>query len=90
MRYVGIDTYTFYDTSGRAVTVNEMREIPAYSIQLTINHTADEDFDEIASRSYVYGDGGEQDTYKLFEANIVQLLDARFDLSRIPKMVIPK
>lgn len=90
MRYLDVDTYQYTDTHGRVLTVKEMREIPAYSVSLTINRAADDDLDEIASRSYVFGEGGERDSYKLYEANLAALLDANFDLSLFPRMVIPQ
>ena len=89
MRYLSVPTYQFTDTTGRTVQVKEMRELEDLSIMLTMNRSAEEDFDEIASRSYVYGEGGERDSWKLHEANIVAILDARFDYSRIPSIKVP-
>jgi len=89
MRYIGITTYQFIDTNARTVTVKEMRELAPMSIAFTMNHSADEDFDEIASRNYLYGDGGERDVYKLHEANIVAILEANLDYSKLPKIQVP-
>jgi hypothetical protein len=89
MRYIGIDTYAFTDTTGRTLTVKEIREVPAYQVGFSMNKPGDVDLDELASRTYVYGDGGERDTYKLFEANMAAILDARFDMSRVLKLAIP-
>jgi hypothetical protein len=84
-----VGRYVFADTDGRAVEVMEMREIPVQRVGITLNRSSDDDIDEIASRQYVYGDGGEQDSYKIHEANIVAIIDSRFDYSRIRSVGIP-
>lgn len=89
MRYLSVGTYNFTDTHGKTVVMREMREIENLSIGMTLNHAADEDFDEIASRSLVYGEGGERDAYKLHEANLVAILDAGFDYSKLPSIKVP-
>jgi hypothetical protein len=89
LRYLQVPTYSFTDTYGRVLSVKEMREIPEYSVAFTMNKAADEDLDEIASRPYVYGSGGERDTYKLYEVSLAKLLDARFDMSRLSKVAVP-
>lgn len=90
MRFMGVEEYVFVTTDGRQVTVKEMREIPEYVTNYSQKHSADEDLDEMASRSSVYGYGGERDTYKLFEANMVALLDHGFDLSKLTTVAIPQ
>ena len=82
--------YQFTDTTGKTVMVKEMREIPAYQVGFTMNKAADDDLDELASRTYIYGTGGERDSYKLHEANIVAILEARFDLTRLKTVVVPR
>jgi hypothetical protein len=89
MRYVAVPTYNFTDTTGKTVVMKEMREIENLSIGMTLNHAADEDFDEIASRNSVYGEGGERDSYKLHEANIVAILDAAMDYSKLSSIKVP-
>lgn len=89
MRYMGIADYEFLDTMGRLVTVKEMRDIPKYTVGMSVNKEAEDDLDEIASRNYIFGEDGERDSYALHEANITQLLDARFDYARLKKIAIP-
>lgn len=90
MRYLNVATYSFVDSYGKSVLVHEMREIPKYPVKMTINVGSNDDLDEVASRGYVYGDGGERDSYKLYEANLTALLDANFDVSAIGgKLVVP-
>jgi hypothetical protein len=89
MRYLSVPTYQFTDTTGRTLTVREMREYPPLPIAFTMNHSSDEDFDEIASRPFVYGDGGEREAYKLHEANMVPIMDAGFDYSKLPIIKVP-
>jgi hypothetical protein len=90
MRYLQVPIVSFTDALGVQRQVRELRPLPAFTTSRVINRSADEDFDEIASRRYVYGDGGERDASKLHEANITAIMDAKFDYSLIKSMVIPK
>ena len=89
MRFMDVATYAFTDTTGRTLTVKEMREIPAYNVMMSMARSPNDDMDEIASRQYVYGPGAEMNAYKLHEANMAQLLDARFDMARVLSIKVP-
>lgn len=88
MRYSEVETVSFTDAGGRSVAVHEMREIPAYTVRMTLKLHG-EDFDEVASRSDVYGEGAEGDAYKLHEANLPAILDAFLDYSRLQSIGVP-
>jgi len=93
MRYLSVPTYTCPLADGRVVTVHDMRDLTLPQNQLTpqfsMQMQADDDLDEIASRQYVYGDGGERESYKLHEMNAAALLDANYDLSKVNPLVVP-
>lgn len=88
MRYLEVSTVNFTDAGGRSVAVHEMREIPSYTVRMTLKLHG-EDFDEVASRSDIYGEGSEGDAYKLHEANMASIMDAFLDYSRLASIGIP-
>jgi hypothetical protein len=90
MRYQGASTFVFTDVYGRTGTVYDMREIPEYQARLTIAVGRDVELDEVASRTYVFGEGGEASAYKLFEANMATILDVGFDMSLLGSLVVPR
>ena len=90
MRYLQIPIIAFTDVNGVQRSVRDIRPLPSYTIARTMNKNGEDDFDEIASRQYVYGDDGERNAYKIHEANIVAILDARFDYSLLKTIVVPQ
>jgi hypothetical protein len=88
VRYLDVPIVSFTGTDGRSVAVHEMREVPAYTVRMTLNLHG-EDFDEVASRRDVYGEGAEGDAYKLHEANLPAIFDAMLDYSRLPSIGVP-
>jgi hypothetical protein len=89
MRYLQVPIVPFTDATGKQYSIHDFREIPSYSIARTMNRSAEEAFDEIASRQYVYGDGGERNANQLYEANIVAIVEAGWDLSKISSIKVP-
>lgn len=89
MRYFNIDTISFNDALGRTVPVKDIRPIPEYQINFEIDTRENDLLDEIASRSTVYGEGAEDQSYKIFDANIVALVEAEFDMANIKRLKIP-
>jgi hypothetical protein len=89
MRYTNIETITFTDIDGKSTAVKDMRLIPPQTIVKTISVIGSIELDEIASRKDIYGDGGENLSYKIFEANLLEIAERRFDLSRIRSLKIP-
>ena len=89
MRYVTVPTISFTGANGVTLPVKDLREIPAYDTSRTINVTSEVSYDELASRRSVYGDGGEGLSYRLWEANIVALVDLGFDVAALPRVGIP-
>jgi hypothetical protein len=89
MRYTNVETITFTDIDGKSTAVKDMRLLPAQTIVKTISVIGSIELDEIASRKDIYGDGGENLSYKIFEANLLEIVERRFDLSRIRSLKIP-
>ena len=88
-RYINVDTYTFVDQSGNSYTLKERREIPDQTIAYTINIHEGDQIDEIATRRDVYGVGSEGDSHKIFDANLVDIVESKFDLSKLRTLKIP-
>jgi hypothetical protein len=83
------DTVVFDDIDGSSISVKDMRLIPEYSSSLSIATQHHDTLDEIATRNYIYGEGMESLSYALFEANVVALADAMYDLTKIRSVRIP-
>ena len=80
---------TFTDQNGNTVAIKNIKIIPSYSTQVSIPTDPNDTIDEIATRQSVYGDGMEMYAWKIFEANIIKLLEAQFDMSKIKSLDIP-
>jgi hypothetical protein len=89
MRYNDVETITFRALNGKSYAVKDLREIPVQSIRKSIQYESVNTLDEIASRPEVYGEYAEDQTYKIFEANMVKIFDVRFDMTRIKRLDIP-
>ena len=89
MRYFDVPIVTFNDANGRVAQVRDVRPIPNQVIDFEIPIKQGDLLDEVASRENIYGEGAESQSYKLFDANIVALFDAQFDLSQIRRLRVP-
>ena len=89
MRYQLVDIIVFRNTQGKSITIRSMREYPEYTDSMNIKVRSDDEIDEIASRQEIYGDEGEMESYKIFDANIINIFDAGFDISKLNKVRIP-
>lgn len=89
MRFSGIDTVSFTNIDGKSYPVKAFREIPAYTMAMQVDCDAGTFLDEVASRSDVWGKGAEGLAYKIFEANMLEIVGRGFDLSKLKKLTIP-
>lgn len=87
-RYNNVDTIIFTDSNGTQTAVKDRRLISLQVFAFEIELKSDNYLDEIASRQSVYGRNGEQQSWKLFDLNIVKLTEARFDLSKLKRLKI--
>jgi len=90
MRWLGIPTATFVDINGVPKLVHDIKPIETFPSISVISRNAAEDFDEIASRDVVYGSGGESNSYKLDEANIVDLFDNLLNYDTLSRVKVPR
>ncbi len=89
MRYLTIDTISFTNKDGNTFPVKDIRPIPEEPVSLSIPVVDETMLDEVASRSDVYGEFGEDQTYRLFDANVTKLLENNFDVSKLAEIKIP-
>jgi len=89
MRYESIDTISFTNHNNRIVAIKDKREYPAYEKLINIVTNADDKVDEIASRYEAYGDGGEDQSYKIVDYNIITIFETDFDMSKIKSLGVP-
>jgi hypothetical protein len=89
MRYTNIDLITFTNQNGTSTLVYDMRLIPSEAVAKTVDFKGFNELDEIASRKDIYGDFGESQTYRIFEANVKEITDAKFDMTKIRSVKIP-
>jgi hypothetical protein len=88
-RYIGVETLSYLHVDGNSYPVKDVREIPDETIGFEIDIKQGDTLDEVASRKSVYGDEGEFQTYRLFDANIIKLTEANFQLTNIKRLKIP-
>jgi hypothetical protein len=84
-----VPNITFTDINGKTYTIKDIRPIVPAASSFSVDKRADELLDSIAVRPEVFGDGGEDKVYKLFDQNSVAIVDANFDLTQIRKVRIP-
>ena len=89
MRYETEDLVTFVNSLGKTVEIRDMREYPDYSLLLSMKLKPNDEIDEIASRTDVYGDGAEDRSYKIVDFNRVKMVENDFDLSKFQELKIP-
>lgn len=89
MRYIDIETISFTDQNNNRFPIKDIRIIPEYTHLMTIKKTKEIDIDEIVSRTDIYGDSAEADAYKVWDHNIIAIVDARYDLTKIKTLRIP-
>lgn len=90
MRYFDIDEITFKNALGRSVKIKGLLPVPARSDNSVIIALAkDDELDEIATRTDIYGEGYESRAYNIFAENIEELTQNDFDMNRLKRLRIP-
>lgn len=89
MRYAQIATVSFTDVDGNTRAIKDIRPIPRYTIRAKIAVTERDKLDEIASRVDVYGREGYRNAYKLFDANVVKLVEHCLDMGKLRVFEVP-
>lgn len=90
MRYFDVEEITFKNTLGRSVKIKDLLSIPARSNNsVTIALAKDDELDEIATRTDIYGEGYEAKAYDIFAENVEELVQNDFDMNRLKRLRIP-
>jgi len=89
MRDLRVPTISFTDSSGKTYAIKDKTEYPTYVISQILPISKYDNMDEIGTRREIYGDDSEEDIYKIIEANITELFEASFDLSKLRSLRIP-
>ena len=84
-----IGTVVFTDINGVVYTIKDIRPIEPAATSFEVSKSTDELLDSVAVRSEVFGEGGENKVWKLFDQNAVALVDANFDLTQLRKIKVP-
>lgn len=69
--------------------IQDIKDIQEYSNFINVDTSIESTLDEICVRNDVYGENTEDQSYKIFEANIVKITDNNFSLDRIKTLRIP-
>lgn len=89
-RYFEVPTVSFKNpTSGKNVAIKDIRPRPTYVDASTVDTKASEFLDEVASRTEVYGEDNENNSYKLYERNEAAIVDAGFQIKTLRSLVVP-
>ena len=90
MRYNNAENISFTDADGNTVSIKEILPVTATATSFTkVECDNSSSLDEIASRDAIYGAGSESSAYKIFDENIVELVDAHFDLGKLRTLRVP-
>ena len=90
MRYFDVEEITFKNALGRSVKIKDLLPVPAHSDNSVVIALAkDDELDEIATRTDIYGEGYEAKSYDIFAENIEELTQNDFDMNRLKRLRIP-
>lgn len=90
MRYFDVEEITFKNSLGRSVKIKDLLSVPARSDNsVVITLAKDDELDEIATRTDIYGEGYEAKSYDIFAENIEELVQNDFDMNRLKRLRIP-
>ena len=74
---------------GKDYSIKDIKDIDEYANYTVMNISIEATLDEIAVNNNAYGENAEDQSYRIFEANIVQLTDNDFSLDKIKTIRIP-
>lgn len=90
MRYFDIPEVTFKNALGRSVKIKDLLPVPAHSDNsVVITIAKDDELDEIATRTDIYGEGYEAKAYDIFAENVEELTQNDFDMNKLKKLRLP-
>lgn len=80
---------SFNDELGNTFPVRDKKDIGTFKTASTIDNVQGAMLDDIASRQEIYGDGAEDLSYTIFEANIEAIVEAGLNEGLVKKLIIP-
>lgn len=83
-----IDTVTFEDSNGISYLIKDIRPIPSLPVIFTITKSETEFIDEIVTRDDIYGINREGDSFKVYDANAIKMVEKRFDFTKIKRLKV--
>lgn len=91
MRYFSVDEISFTNAVGRSVKIKDLLPISEKSSNsVVLKLSKDDELDEIATRTDIYGEGYESQSYEIFAENVEELTQVDFDLNRLKSLRIPE
>jgi len=88
MRYSEITNIEFTSANNNIYTIKDKRIIPKYNIVTKLKNNGSLG-DEVAVKREIYGENSENLTYRIYEANIISLIENRFDFTKLKEINIP-
>jgi len=89
MRYFNQTDIVFIDKDGISYQIKETRKIESLATAIDISINEGDTLDEIATRRNILGDNAEHLIYKIFDHNIVEIVEAGYDLDKMKSLRIP-
>lgn len=89
MRNIFVPIVSFVDADGKTRSVREITDLESYTTIVNLKNLKGNMPDEIVTRRDYAGENAEDLTYRLIEANIVELFDNGLDFSKINPVRIP-
>jgi hypothetical protein len=86
MNEIEITVFEYYN---REYPIKDMKDIAEYPNFIELDVSTESTLDEICVRNDVYGENSEDQSYQIFEANIVALTESNFSLEKIKSIRIP-
>jgi len=80
---------TVFEYYNKEYPIKDMKDIAEYPNFIELDISTESTLDEICVRNDVYGENSEDQSYQIFEANIVALTDSNFSLEKIKSIRIP-
>ncbi|MBD5584205.1 MAG: hypothetical protein HDQ88_03915 [Clostridia bacterium] len=91
MRYFSVEDISFTNALGRTVMIKDILPVQERSQNsVSIAISKDDELDEIATRTDIYGEGYESQSYEIFAENIEELTQVDFDMNRLKSLRIPE
>ena len=86
MNEIDIVVFKYYN---KEYPIKDIKDISEYPNFINLNVSTESTIDEVCVRNDVYGENSEDQSFQIFEANIVALTDANFSLANIKSLRIP-